>query len=276
MSILNERERQLGEILLLRGFPVEPVKGGLAFCKGCLPEDDAYLLNVLRGAPSRTREGEPAARLRLTRQWIDLTDGQIRYLERYWSRRRYRHVFGEVSIRGKDIPRFQTWESFRKTRYGASVPVEKLDAEIALMVKVLPWYGVWTIMSCRGKPQRKESAYIAMMGPYHLAWWEAVMWTLAPRFWSWDFMSFAVLEEEPGWLDYRWDICYWPWRLNDTLVTEVNHLARLMINREVSQAVRAAKDPCGSPEDFREALAGLELPTRTPFTEGLANWRKSR
>ncbi|MBV5301222.1 MAG: hypothetical protein J0649_05490 [Methylococcales bacterium] len=50
---------------------------------------------------------------------------------------------------GKDYYN-DTYATFKKCRYGAKVPVNHLDYGIAMLVKVMPLLGLFTVMSCDG------------------------------------------------------------------------------------------------------------------------------
>lgn len=94
------------------------------------------------------------------------------------------HVRGVISLENchKDL---KSWESFKACKYGISVPVSALDPGLALLVKVLPWFGVATRMSCQGHQLKNGVHYsnypmIEFMGPYHAGWAEAVLKTVCP------------------------------------------------------------------------------------------------
>ena len=66
---------------------------------------------------------------------------------------------------------------FLQTAYGAKLPANRLEAGVALVVRLLPWYGIRFSMSCQGHPSNNgiTRPRIYLFGQYHLRYLEHIL-----------------------------------------------------------------------------------------------------
>lgn len=177
----NLRQKQLLEALLRRGFLMHPHGQKIRFDQ--LPEasDKAYLKTVVGTLPEGSPlQGASVAIYTETDQWfIEIpTEGEgfSALLGRLAASQPVRHINGSHCFFGAEYSAFyQRWREFASLRFGPKVPVNALDPGVALMVKVLPWYGVATILCCEGHPEQNNpecwsSPYIGLLGEHHTRW----------------------------------------------------------------------------------------------------------
>jgi ADP-ribosylglycohydrolase len=169
----------LADRLLRRGFPVRLEERGLVLCLGNTNADVEQLVDYLRPLASDTpKEGLSIWSKDKKLITIDV-EGFSKNTEL------------QQSLLSPDPCRFETamvhprlknpdpWKEFLSNKFGAKVNVEDLELGIALLVKVLPWIGVRTVMSCHGHSKR-EPLRIWFSDDHHSRWCKMVFDRLCP------------------------------------------------------------------------------------------------
>src|SRR5690625_4299034 len=159
---------------------------------------------------------------------------------------------------GHDSPGRYTWMGFKRNQFGARESLKNLEPGIALLVKVLPWFGVWTAMSCQGHLRKRNfnRPKLWFNGNFHGQWCKMVFEHL---FRSWEFSKqwrFSWDAEGSGW-------CSAIWEARPPLETKEEHkrclediffMARVLMLEGLSKRVRAAKAAVVRFEELKEAL----------------------
>lgn len=181
LACADERQRQLMEAFLRRGFLMQPVGRAIWFDQKPILADKLYLRSIL--GPLALKEplsdddipifSEKGELLFAVPAEASLFDEALARLKN--SKALY-HVNGaKYLLYCTYYDFYQSWEHFKALRYGLKVPVKVLDPGVALMVKVLPWYGVATNLCCEGHPKGNDpdtwnSPHVALVGEHHARW----------------------------------------------------------------------------------------------------------
>lgn len=175
---------RLHDAFLARGYPcMRELAGGrpaIRFCDGWLPADKHAVLRTVQRGRLRVRaqpvqRGEPALHLlrpdRTLMRRVPATPDVVEAICREIVRapaRICRETGPDTLSRSA-----ASLKGFLGNAYGAKVPVSILEPGIALLVKVLPWYGVRTSMSCAGHPldhRHPSPPTLWFFGHHHTRW----------------------------------------------------------------------------------------------------------
>lgn len=267
------------DALLRRGFLVMRKDGGILLCPGTLAEDVELLFQLLH-VRQRHAEGEwgvpvfwndrVLARLDVT----PVEQVQSRYPSLF---RPTRRISGFTGPQGS-ASKFQlTWEGFQKCRFGANMPLKNLEAGIALLVKVLPWCGVRTSMSCEG--HEKGGCYgppsIWFFGCNHGMWCKAIFDHL-----------FGAEDFAHQWeFSFNWEQDSWSgaiWRGGLESLSSSEHIeccmnaqiaARSLMLPGLSEKIRAAKAAASCIEELQPSLEA-HVPIKHWAAQLEEGWRK--
>lgn len=218
----------LADTLLRRGFPVRVEPRGLALCLSINRWDVAYMRDLLAplnffadamkgiGPRPDERVGWSAAKeveaqdgwlsiwggKRLVMQ-VDLSDEQsLAALRSQILRRRSCRYEAGCSTMPDD---YRTWKGFLSNRFGAKLSTKELEQGMALLVKVLPWVGVRTSMSCHGHGL-KGNPKIRFYGYYHSRWCEVIFERLFADLEIAKMWRFRHGSRNGDWASGKWEI----------------------------------------------------------------------
>jgi hypothetical protein len=149
---------------------------------------------------------------------------------------------------------------FIKTRYGAKVPIEQLEHGVALFVKLLPWLGIRSSMSCAGHvtPNGFTAPRIWLFGRYHLAWLQHILTELFGDYsiaqtWTFTYTQKPVPQKNHG-FDPDWASgCFqlhpdWPDRSIESrkahrrCLEDLFLIARRLLDPDLCEHFRSIKD----------------------------------
>jgi hypothetical protein len=178
-------------ILCWRGFLARRDGAGVFLCTGSMDCDVKMLQQF--GFDVRRIEGHPD-------NWVEIlapdavADETLFQLFNRPPRHRLPGPFGF------DITFRQDWNTFKKRKFGAKIPVEILDLGIALLVKVLPLLGLHVIDACDG--HLAYPPHIRLLSTHHLNWARLLLPSFAPQ--GKGFERQWVFQSAP-WNSPRWD-----------------------------------------------------------------------
>jgi hypothetical protein len=262
-------EKILADTLLRRGFPVRLEDRGLALCPGAMPEDAEFLAKLLRRL-----EPKPTKMTSLTCEvWNDrhflitvaVDDPSL--LDQF----RRRVLFGRsVQSSGfigspvQDSHLMNSFEGFRRTHYGARFPLVYIEEGIALLVKVLPWVGVLTSMSCEGhldRADRRDENHaiprIWFYNDFHGEWCRLIFERLCGDLEIAGLWGFDSSGRRSDWLGCTWLATTTPPTCSEEqrhLFEQIQEMARRFFDPELCRVIRAAKEQATSLEDLADAL----------------------
>jgi hypothetical protein len=262
----SEGEYLLADTLLRRGFPVCLEDRGLALCSGAMPEDVAFLTRLLRQPRSgHVRSPSPLPVWHEEQKLLEVDIRDDGRLAAFRSR-----VLGgrTVTPSGMTGPpcritdRMNSFEGFQDCRFGARFPLKFIEEGVALLVKVLPWVGVLTSMSCEGHldQDRTSSAERAMpniwfYSHYHAEWCRLIFERLCGDVeiaHDWRFEKSG-----DGWLDNVWHASSQPpdSPLDQSRIFDRTQLmARRFFDPELCRRIRGAKQAAQNADDLAGSL----------------------
>lgn len=157
-----------------------------------------------------------------------------------------------------------SWQAFQALENGASEPVSNLDPGIALLVKVLMEYQVFTTASCEG--HRHQNTYspplITFFGYYQSRWCEIIFQQLfhdLPLAQRWHFNHGP---ESGDWINTCWQARH-VYTQEDPPYTEADHqedleqiqiMARRLLNSDLRARVLQAKQRADTVDDLEPQL----------------------
>jgi len=261
-------EKVLADTLLRRGFPVRLEDRGLALCQGAMPEDVEFLTRLLRRL-------EPITTTSVTCEvWNEHQLLTTVVVDDPWQLDQFRRrvLFGRstrssgfITAPVRESQLMNSFEGFRSTRYGARFPLERFEEGVALLVKVLPWVGVLTSMSCQGHLDRADRGgenqtlpRIWFYNEFHSEWCRLIFERLcgdleiAPQ---WEFVN-------GGSGGNNWLGCLWlatttpPASIEEQrhLFDQIQEIARRFFDPELCRVIREAKRQATSLDDLAYSL----------------------
>lgn len=279
---VGSRMRSLGEwtladTLLRRGFPVRFEDRGLVLCPGAMEEDVKLLRRTLmRLRPVRMHASQDFPKidvwygeqrlvgLPVDRAYLTLLRETILVQD---SRRRA-GLTGPPCRGGRS---HRDFAGFTRCRFGSRFPLRRLEDGIALLVKVLPWVGVMTSMSCEGhfhEDKENTSPRLWFYSHYHSLWCEMLFNRLfgdLPIRQSW---HFDHGETDGNWCSATWEASIEPPNTHEEqqfLFDQIQIMARRLFDPELCARIREAKSGCRGPENLVPRLEAVFH--RDPETE---------
>ena len=246
----------LADMLLRRGFPVRLEGDGIGICKKIMNRDLELLFDLL--APLRLRNMDD------DEYFPVVMDGNVLFMvggmedARGWKALRS-SVLDFKSIRMETgIWVWQDkagWKDFLSNRFGSLVPVPDLEAGIALLVKVLPWVGVRTSMSCHGHGE--QAPKIWLWGYYHSMWCEMIFQKLfsdlpISKLWRFDHGP-----EDGDFISAIWVATSEPVDSGDYkqfLFDQIQLMARRLFDPALCEKIRNARSKASSVDDLPRLL----------------------
>ena len=244
----------LADMLLRRGFPVRLEGDGIGICKKVmysdlellfdlldplihLNDDDAFPL-IQNGSVIATIGGMDDARLWKALRTSVLNFKSVKMETFLWS---WEDKAG--------------WEDFLSNRFGSLVRIRELEAGIALLVKVLPWVGVRTGMSCHGHGE--QAPKIWLWGYYHSMWCEMIFQKLfsdlpLSKLWRFDHGP-----EDGCFCSAIWVATSEPVNSEDSkqfLFDQIQLMARRLFDPALCEKIRNARSKASSVDDLPRLL----------------------
>ena len=149
---------------------------------------------------------------------------------------------------------------FLKTAFGAKVPAHHLEAGVALFVKLLPWYGIRTSMSCGGHTMADSitAPRIYLFGQFHLAYLRHILTECFSEYsiaktWSFTYTPARTSSKkicfDPDWASGCFQIHPdWPdasiksRHAYDRVVEDLHLIAKRMLNPDLAEYYRSRKN----------------------------------
>lgn len=282
--------RQLRNALLLRGFPCFQDYLNIYLAPGFMDEDFAELNRLIRPHALHKRiqglvDNQPP---------IQIQDHNRTTLYRLHSNSAelFLHRFPRILRESREISYLTSpdgWgnkgsklSGFLETKFGSRVPVTHLEHGVALLVKVLPWYGVRTSMSCAGHLRDNgghTAAKVFFYGHFHGAWCQHIFESLfseheIARHWQFDLgpvhadkcrggvdpnWASASFQAAPDWLPETEN----PRREHRRSLERLHQIARQLMNPSLANHFRAKKNDwiLDYNQRFIEAQSELDFST---------------
>jgi hypothetical protein len=259
-------EKALADTLLRRGFPVRLEDRGLALCPGAMPEDVEFLGRLLRRLETSTKASENC------NVWSGLDHlatvavddpGQLEQFRRKVLFGRSTRPSGMIGPPVRETAAINSFEGFRRCEFGARFPLQFIEEGVALLVKILPWVGVLTSMSCEGHLNRGDrrgedaaTPRIWFYNRYHSEWCRLVFERLCgdleiARQWVFDNSG------REDWLGCTWSATATPpvsLTERRLLFDQIQEMARRFFDPDLCRLIREAKSRAVSLDDLANCL----------------------
>jgi len=156
-----------------------------------------------------------------------------------------------------------SFEGFLRCRFGARFPLEYIEEGVALLVKVLPWVGVLTSMSCQGHLDRVDHRgedptvpRIWFYNQFHSEWCRLIFERLCgdlaiARLWQFDSSG------HNHWLGCTWSATTTPPESigeQGDLFEQIQEIARRFFDPELCRIIRESKAKATSLDELAECL----------------------
>ena len=259
-------EKVLADTLLRRGFPVRLEDRGLVLCPGAMPEDVEFLGRLLRrlepvAEPTLTCDVWSGHRL-VTTVAVD-DPWQLDMFRRRVLFGRSTRSSGMIGPPVRETELMNSFDGFLRCRFGARFPLVYFEEGVALLVKVLPWVGVLTSMSCQGHLDRVDRLGEAAATPciwfynhFHSEWCRLIFERLCgdleiARLWEFDSSG------RNHWLGCTWHASKTPPKSagdQKVLFEQIQEIARRFFDPELCRVIREAKARATSLDDLAMCL----------------------
>ena len=274
--------RLLRNALLKRGFPCYQDYLSIYLAPGLMDEDYMELKRLIRphALPNRIHgpvDGQPVIRIQDHNRE---TLFKLQCISAELLLHRFPHVLRKTRqisyMTGPDGWGYKgsTLAGFLTTKFGARVPIRQLEHGIALLVKICPWYGIRTSMSCAGHPTSDgghSAPRLFFHGHWQGAWCQHIFQTLfneheLSRRWKFDLGPIHPPKgnraTDPNWASAHFQAC--PDWTPETNRPQMEHR---FICDELHQIARQLMDP-DLAEDFRSKKNDWILDYNKRFVEG--------